>query len=507
MVNPTGYTALDLIGFTDKGDYSSATNYVRNDLAHYAGSIWRCLIDDTSNVTPAENANWTVFVSEPSNQVEASIAPIEVSPAQAAHAQGTQLYYNGTLYKAKTAIAIGDSLVVNTNIEVAPKITEQLADKANTSDLGTAAAKDSTNAVTQNDTDLVESGAVYTVAQGIKVSLAKVEADIAPVEDGDTASQAYAIGEQFIKGDELFKAKTAIAQGDTLTLNTNYEAADNVTDQINSVKTALANEATARQTADNNISEVISENGAKNLLPLSASTVVSYGVTRIASEDGVRIYGTVDTSSIGGVTAVLEISRVTLKAGRYKLSGTPSGGNVNVYLVLARAGESNLYDTGSGVIFENESEMECIVYWAAVNGAVIDTTLKPMITLASQPNSDYAHYVPYAKTNKTLTDEISTSSGYDANFITNVGSKIKSNSINLQLGIYGKVVVMSMYAVANEAMVNTDEIFTLGNLPSNAKVNAYNADIKMMNGTKVLLANKSYAANAAITGQLIIVLA
>ena len=37
-----------------------------------------------------------------------------------------------------------------------------LSDKANTSDLGTASAKDSTNAVTANSTDLVESGAVKT---------------------------------------------------------------------------------------------------------------------------------------------------------------------------------------------------------------------------------------------------------------------------------------------------------------------------------------------------------
>ena len=41
-----------------------------------------------------------------------------------------------------------------------------LAAKANTSDLGTAAAKDSTNAVTQNSTDLIESGAVYTGLAG-----------------------------------------------------------------------------------------------------------------------------------------------------------------------------------------------------------------------------------------------------------------------------------------------------------------------------------------------------
>ena len=227
MVTPTGYTALDLVGFTDRGAYSSSANYVKNDLAHYAGSIWRCLIDDTTNIVPAEGVNWTVFVAEPSNLVEASIAPIETSPAMAAHAQGTQLFYNDTLYKAKTAIAIGDTLTVGTNIEAADKVTVQISSKANSADLatvatsgaysdlsgtpnlatvatsgaysdlsgtpslatvatsgsysdlnnkptlGTAAAKDSTNAVTQSSTDLVESGAVYTEIDSLNEALTK----------------------------------------------------------------------------------------------------------------------------------------------------------------------------------------------------------------------------------------------------------------------------------------------------------------------------------------------
>jgi hypothetical protein len=33
-------------------------------------------------------------------------------------------------------------------------------------------------------------------------------------------------------------------------------------------------------------------------------------------------------------------------------------------------------------------------------------TFKPMITLADVPNSDYAHYVPYAKSNKELTEDV-----------------------------------------------------------------------------------------------------
>jgi hypothetical protein len=59
---PSGYTALDLIGFTDKGNYSSSANYVKNDLVHYNNKIWRCLLDDTSNNTPAEGTYWTIFV-------------------------------------------------------------------------------------------------------------------------------------------------------------------------------------------------------------------------------------------------------------------------------------------------------------------------------------------------------------------------------------------------------------------------------------------------------------
>lgn len=49
---------------------------------------------------------------------------------------------------------------------------------------------------------------------------------IAPVESGTTASQAYAIGKNFIHDNKFCTAKTTIAQGETLTLNTNYTADD-----------------------------------------------------------------------------------------------------------------------------------------------------------------------------------------------------------------------------------------------------------------------------------------
>ena len=61
MNEPQGYVALDLIGFTDRGEYDPAATYVQNDIVGYNGSKWKCLTDDTTGKTPAENANWTLY--------------------------------------------------------------------------------------------------------------------------------------------------------------------------------------------------------------------------------------------------------------------------------------------------------------------------------------------------------------------------------------------------------------------------------------------------------------
>lgn len=65
MTNPTGYTELDLVGFTDKGEYSPSANYVQNDIVQYNYVAWRCKVDDTTGITPTEGTNWTVFVGNP----------------------------------------------------------------------------------------------------------------------------------------------------------------------------------------------------------------------------------------------------------------------------------------------------------------------------------------------------------------------------------------------------------------------------------------------------------
>lgn len=62
MIEPTGYTALDLIGFTDRGEYDPDAYYVKNDITTVGNTKWRCLIDDTHNITPTEGANWTIYL-------------------------------------------------------------------------------------------------------------------------------------------------------------------------------------------------------------------------------------------------------------------------------------------------------------------------------------------------------------------------------------------------------------------------------------------------------------
>lgn len=313
MSAPSGYHALDFVGFTDKGTYSPSANYMRNDLVHYGGNIMRCLIDNTTNVTPVVGANWELWVGASANLVERVIAPLENNPADvaygvgrqiiyddwlweviapiavgdalvdyavdptnanikksapvetqllavkaeadatdnmiaptetnassssAAYAVGDQLILNNVLYTVTTAITIGDALVSGTggNIEASDSLTDQLGTKANDSalapvaktgaysdlsgkpTLGTAAAKNSTNAVTQSSTDLVESGAVYSEVDSVKQALTNTEDDLTSIrQTGSQATQRIQKGRFFYLNDVLYRAKSTISNGNSFT--------------------------------------------------------------------------------------------------------------------------------------------------------------------------------------------------------------------------------------------------------------------------------------------------
>lgn len=175
MINPTGYTALDLVGFTDRGTYASNVNYVKNDIVHYGGNLWRCKIDDTMNVTPAEGNNWTVFVGEPTNLVERIIAPLEENPATVAYAAGRQIIYDDWLWEVIDDIAVGDPLVdydvdpLTANIKKADPVETQLlaikAKEGNLTNLTTTAKTDLVSAINEVDGDVGNLSSLTTTAK------------------------------------------------------------------------------------------------------------------------------------------------------------------------------------------------------------------------------------------------------------------------------------------------------------------------------------------------------
>ena len=147
------------------------------------------------------------------------VAPVEVSPAEAAHSAGEQIIFNGILYDVTAPISAGDALSTSgagANISAADNIEAQI--KATKSQIQTAAAQ----AAAQNK---------------------NTQEMIAPVEEDETdASRAYAIGEQLILDGILYDVTAPIAAGDALSTSgagANISAADNIEAQIKSVKTQI----------------------------------------------------------------------------------------------------------------------------------------------------------------------------------------------------------------------------------------------------------------------------
>ena len=183
----------------------------------------------------------------------------------ASQISGLSTSLSGLTDVALTSLADGQSLVYDATAQKWVNGSVSYNNLTNKPTLGTAAAKDSTNAVTSASTDLVESGAVYTEL-GTKVN----KTDIAPVESTSTASQAYAIGEQFYYNGVLYKATAVITSGGTITPGTNCSTADSITAQ-NQTLTQNIGDLTQLGTTDKS-SAVAAINEVNTTLGSKAST-------------------------------------------------------------------------------------------------------------------------------------------------------------------------------------------------------------------------------------------
>lgn len=158
----------------------------------------------------------------------------------------------------------------------------------------------------------------------------------------------------------------------------------------------------ANQTLTNNV-DVLFETGVKNICPPFSGSYSANGITYIGNSDGtVTVNGTC-SANIG--TNI----RVYLKAGQYKVSGCPSGGSYSTYRIGVTTDSWTLigtHDHGNGTTITIPSDDYYRINLDVRAGYVANNLVfKPMITDVDTPESDYDHYVPYAKTNQQLTED------------------------------------------------------------------------------------------------------
>ena len=310
------------------------------------------------------------------------IAPVEENAVSSApYAIGEQLIFNGVLCEATSAISIGDTLAMGTNLSTANKITN----------------RDSTP--TANSTKLVTSGGVYSADNQIRENIANVE--------GATSAHPYTVGKQLIFNGLLCKATSAIAVGDTLAVGTNLALSDNVVEQIYSLNQGLTNSL-------NEIADMNNVLGAKNLLPNNAESQTVNGVTFTVNRDGsITANG---TASADTTLFLLDANRGSLLDDRGKslvLSGRPTEGvTLNGGSCQLTVGENvnNTWvfhsDNGSGETFTlNSSRLQDNAYIWITSGVTLDNAVfKPMLRPASIEDDTY---VPYSMTNREMTAKIS----------------------------------------------------------------------------------------------------
>lgn len=136
-----------------------------------------------------------------------------------------------------------------------------------------------------------------------------IKGDIAPSEDGETASQGYAIGKQFLRNGSLYKAKTAITAGDALVLGTNYEAADDITLQLYNQNETLKTLQTNKE--DKGIIKTATLAIGATTVTFTDIPTTGNNLIKFYNSLGIN-YEEIDTSTSGQITLTFEEQEVVV---------------------------------------------------------------------------------------------------------------------------------------------------------------------------------------------------
>ena len=509
---PSGYTALDLVGFTDKGTYSSSSNYVRNDLVHYQGKIWKCKVDDTANVTPTEGAKWTVWVNSADKITDLTDVNISsVSNNQVLGYDSTSSKWkNKTLANVARTGAASDVTYDNTQSGLSATNVKGAIDEVS-SDIATLTNYDANTGVKNLLPILLESGTLagltFTKDSDSLIANGTSTGDPASVSlftknattEGGTAESGnkFTLEELGIdksksyiltcENNSNFKIRVFRYDNSTLISSVTLDAGAssqavtfpancdrigvalvvvNGTTLTNArIKPMLRLETISDSTYqpyakpnteltkdDSGLTANAFENGCVNLLENKGTSATDSEVTFIVNADKtIRAYGTLGANS--STVFIINYNEVysNFIGKRLKLSGCPKNTGLSLCRITAYRVESvdgssgSVFDTGDGVVYEHlnngtgtRARYQIELYNNTSSAKTVNTTFKPMITLADMPNSDYAHYVPYAKSNKELTEKLKdkeiTITSSNANVSITNGKLIrKGNSLVLNI--------------------------------------------------------------------------
>lgn len=404
---PSGYTALDLIGFTDRGDYVSTDNYVKNDLVHYNGRVWKCLIDDTTGITPVEGANWTVWIDEAAYL--SGLADVTITNP----ANGQVIRYNSQNGKWENVGVDSTPTSGSANLVQSGGVATQLANKANSADLATVATsgdyQDLNNLPTLADvattgqySDLLGLPTIPTVNNGtLTLQINGVTVETFNANDSNNKTANFNVP---TKTSDLTNDSNFVSDANYQHITVDSAFSDTSTNPVqNKVVNSL------KET----LTQQINENGVKNVIPFpysSSNGRANHSITYTYDNDGVvNANGTADAASTFYMFQTVPASELQWLNGMV-LCGLTDGDNNNYFSINMNTSPWTSYArcTTAGVIISgipNDSSIfvDCIIRVGS-GKQLTNKKFYPMICRKDLYDADPT-YVPPAKTNQQLTKE------------------------------------------------------------------------------------------------------
>ena len=144
--------------------------------------------------------------------------------------------------------------------------------------------------------------------------------------------------------------------------------------------------------------------GAKNRLPNKATSQTVNGVTFTKNADGtITANGTATSNARLGIASASAMANACADADVI-LSGCPSGGSEYKYQIYIRTSAGYLHEYGDSIVIpQGTSFIEELSILVSSGQTVSNIVFKPMLRLATDTDDTY---VPYAMTNRELTEKV-----------------------------------------------------------------------------------------------------